>query len=191
MQLIDLVQTCPIDYPNRNKILLEAYTAFDATSPNVVSIEVSPDLERLNERNIDSEDAHRRLKILTELINKYSRSFIYPEKPTTVFLLPQITRCPECDEELKIVKPSILGRCAIAYTTHGPKLAHVYHKNCSKCLITAYYCYFEKKNGMGFFREYYEHEMDFFSVTQDTYFSVQLLHELTLDLFIMNVQFLQ
>ena len=191
MQLIDLVQNCPIGYPGRTKILLDAYTAFNVTSPNVVSIEVSPDLERLNERDIDSEDAHRRRLILTELILNYSQSFTYPEKPTTVFLLPLISRCPECDGELKIFKPSMLGRCSIAYTTHGPKLAHVYHKNCSKCQITAYYCYFEKKNGMESFRKYYEHEMDFFIVTQDTYFSVQLLHELTLDLFIMDVNFLQ
>ena len=165
LQFIQLVQDCPLEFPNRIRIILKSYDECSETSDFIVSVKVSPDLERVPERNIESEDSNRRNKILKDLINQYSRPFKFPDKPASVFLLPAASRCPECEGVLKIVRPSLLGRAAIVYTKEGPRVATVYHKSCSACQITVYYCYHEKKNDTGSYRTYYN-RLEFFSVTQ-------------------------
>ena len=193
LYLITAVKECPLDFPQRKTVLWNLYSQFKETSSDVVSIEVEPDLERIVERNVEDEEDSRRRDIVNSLVDIFSRSsFSFPEKPSTVFLMPPIDKCPNCNESLVVVKPSRKGREAVAYTKEGPRVVEIYHRHCKKCKAKVYYCYYEytKEDGQ-IYRRYLDHQGDYFSMTQDTFFSINLLEELTVDLFICDNQFVK
>lgn len=190
--LIQCIQDCPHDVPKRNQKLFDAYYLFKATSDDLVSVEVNAELESPKERKLDDEDDQRRKKILENIIKIYTESnFEFPPNSNTIYLIPPINSCINCHCNLVTVRPDRRGRGILIYTKEGPRMAQVFHKYCNACSCKAYYCYSEFEVDGILMREYHTSPTKYFSVTQDTFFKLDLLEDLTEDVCTSDVRFVR
>ena len=188
--MIQCIKDCPKDCPKRMEKLFDAYFSFKSTSDDLVSIEVAAELERLIEKNVDEEDEKRRKKILENIINIYTESnFEFPVQTNTIYLVPPIDICVNCQGTLVVVRPSRKGRAVLVYTKQGPRLAEVYHKYCTQCNCTVYYCYSEFQKDNILCRSYHQCPVKYWGITQETYFELALLEDLSEDVFTSDVRF--
>ena len=129
--LINSVNDCPVGVPSRNEKLFDAYCLFKQTSNSVVSIEVSSELERAFEANLDDEDVPKRRKIINELIKIYTNNRLtVPQPMDTVYLVPQMDSCPKCQEKLVTLTPHRGRTGVLIFTKGGPRTAETWNKQC-------------------------------------------------------------
>ena len=189
IEFIHAVNECPLGVPKRSEKLSDAYDKLQKTSSSEVSIKVSSWLEKFNEINIDDYEKTEKQKILIQLIEMFSETkFEVPlSKSTKVYLVPPRSRCNQCPESdtLVLIRPGRKGVSSILYTKTGPRWVQSFHLNCPKCSAVFYANYWEH-NGE---REYYAEKSDIFSITTETFFTQDLLKELSEDLFICETRF--
>ena len=187
--LIKYLRVCPVNFPKREKIILEAYNAYKSKSQHYVSVEVDPDDEVIPECRIEDYPIAKKNKIIKFLIDKFSRTPIdITVEPSTVYICPEYDKCPRCLGDMKIWQSYRGGAQAIAYTSTGPKLALVFHKNCSTCSTTVFNGYYETVYYNGTdkettYRTYFEEDTPFLSATNESFFERTVLQDLNEDLF--------
>ena len=194
VSLIHAIKACPVTVPFRNEKLFESYQSFRSNSNDVVSISVMASLEGIKERRLDDEDVRRRRLIVIELINQFTSSKIqFNYLPCTSYLISDLTVCDVCKEGLLYVyKPRLAGRKATLYTRNGARSIEVYSKQCSNlsCMATVYATYTEYKKVGDLIRKYtYSSDRKVFSITQETFFEVELLDEVSEDIFTCKSRF--
>ena len=118
LQLVVSIKNCPEGVPHRNQKLNDSFASFQASCEEIISIHLSPGLERLNETNIDEEDPERKKNILNELIKMYTKSnLILPVHSGRIFLISPLEKCNICESgNLVTVRPSREGKSAVLYT---------------------------------------------------------------------------
>ena len=167
----------------------------------VVSVKVSPKLERLKERNIDDEEISIQRKLIDDFIksstNTNSPSNV-PKSNHTIYLMRMLSKCFRCQGKLELTrnkKGKAHGRTGVCiYTKSGPRFAEVWSKHYSLCACKIYYCYLEYTEDDQLIREYHksgEKLEDLFSITQDTYFSNELFEDLSEDIYTSDVRFVR
>ena len=184
--LIQAIQGCPVGIPSRLEKLFDAYNSFEPSSEDLVSISVSVHLERLREEKLDREDEERKREILKDIITTYnSSSFKLPSDPKKIYLISPLQNCNNCQSKsLVVVRPHREGRKAVVYTRSGGYVAEVFHKHCSQCQATLYNCYTEyTSEDNKLTRKYLDSGVKYYSITQDTFFDVELLEVLSEDIF--------
>ena len=186
--LIHAIHACPPGIPYRGDKLFEAYSLFESLSEDIISVSVSASLERLKETNLDEEDPKRKKEIIFELVNQYTASsFKFPSDSSNIYLVSPLDICDICKKgKLVVVRPKRHGRGANIYTRDGGRSGNVYHKQCNElsCLATVFSSYTEYKQGDVIMRKYLDFsKIKFFSITQETFFDVNVLNELSEDIF--------
>ena len=184
-QLIDATNNCPVGIPNRITKLFEMYEKACSTSDYEVSVHVSANLERLIEKNLDSEEKQRKMAIFSEIIENIQDLSLPCCNESKIYLISPLETCNNCGaDSLITVRPSSHGSEGIVYTRAGSRVAEVYHKHCRQCLATLYTCYTEFGEEKSLTRRYLPLcDIKYFSITMKTFFDVKLLEELTEDIF--------
>ena len=187
--LIQAIHSCPPGVPNRGHKIFEEYNRFESVSDDMISVSVIASLERFSkEMSVDEEDADRKKKIIVQIINQYSSSsFEFPQDFSKIHLISHLDYCNICkDGQLVVVRPSTPGKDVTVYRKNGGVGGQLYHKQCQNlsCLATVYDSYSEYKNGGQMMRKYHKlSEMKYFAITQDSFFDVEFLEELSEDIF--------
>ena len=184
--LIQSIQSCPTGVPKRIDKLYQDYNSFNSTSDHIVSIHVSMALERLVETHLDKEDKTRQKKMISDIIETYTKHcFRFPLNQAMIHLISPLLTCDICGVgSLVVVKPSRKGRTAVVYTLNGGQECELYHKHCSQCQATVYSCYTEYKIGGKVMRKYLRYnQIKYFGVTTETFFETSFLASVTEDLF--------
>ena len=191
LQLVVAIKACPEGVPHRNQKLNDSFASFQASCDEIISIHLSPGLERLNETNIDDEDTERKKNIINEIIKLYTNSTLIFPQSGRIFLISSLEKCNVCESgNLVAVRPSREGKTAVLYTGSGGRYAEVYHKHCTQCLATVYPCYTDYKIGDTNHRKYLKFKsIKYFSITSETYFDSDLLNEVSEDLFTCSCRF--
>ena len=192
IHLIQEINACPIGFPERQSFLWEAYSSYKETPDSeFVSISTNRDLRWLDERKLQDEDVVCRKAVVEELTERFTRyKTVVPLLPTIIYLVPSAKICPQCGAGLKVVRPDRMGKEAVGYTRHGPRRVISFHRACKECSTVLHYNYSDspQQHG-GFVRKFNNSHENYFGVTQNTFFSIALLEELTEDLFTLDTQF--
>ena len=189
--LIKAVKSCPSVIPGRSEKIFVQFLDFDKKSDDKVSVEVPAELEKMIEMDLENESDERKKKIVFYLIDKYTKSsFTFPEQPTDLYMVSPLEICDRCSGSLIFTRSGKkLGKGATVYTVSGPRPTQVYVKHCTDCLSSVYSCYTEwKENGVEM-RQYAGALQQFFSVTQDSFFEIKLLEDLTESVFTCSTRF--
>ena len=189
--LIKAVKDCPSEIPGRNEKILLQYLKFDNKSDDKVSVEVPPELEKLNEIDLDNESDERKKKIVFNLIDQYTKSkFTFPDQSTDLYIVSPLEICDRCSGTLIFTRRGKrIGKNATVYTVSGPRSIQVYVKHCTSCFASVYSCYTEWKENDCDWRQYADIMPKFFSVTQDSFFEVKLLEDLEESIFTCSTRF--
>ena len=189
--LIKAVKSCPSVIPGRSEKLLCQYLDFDKKSDDKVSVEVPAELEKINEMDLDNESDERKKKIVFCLIDQYTNSsFTFPDQPTDLHLVSPLEICDRCSGTLIFTRSGKkLGKGATVYTVSGPRPTQVYVKHCTDCFSSVYSSYTEWKENDVLMRQYAGALPQFFSVTQDSFFEIKLLEDLTESVFTCSTRF--
>ena len=193
--LIKAVKACPKEIPGRNEKLFLQYLNFRKTSDDKVSVEIPPEFEKLVEIDIDSESEDINRQIVIFLIDSYSNSeFSFPDQLIDIYIVSPLNQCERCSGSLIFIRPYRLrGKGTIVYTMTGPQYAKVFIKHCSHCHATVHSCYTEWTDSGGVVRRKYldsiTTKVSYFSITQDSFFEVTLLEDLTESVFTCNSRF--
>ena len=192
IHLIQEINACPIGFLERQSFLWEAYSSYKETPDSeFVSISTNRDLRWLDERKLQDEDVVCRKAVVEELTERFTRyKTVVPLLPTIIYLVPSAKICPQCGAGLKVVRPDRMGKEAVGYTRHGPRRVISFHRACKECSTVLHYNYSDspQQHG-GFVRKFNNSHENYFGVTQNTFFSIALLEELTEDLFTVDTQF--
>ena len=192
IHLIQEINACPIGFPERQSFLWEAYSSYKETPDSeFVSISTNRDWRWLDERKLQDEDVVCRKAVVEELTERFTRyKTVVPLLPTIIYLVPSAKICPQCGAGLKVVRPDRMGKEAVGYTRHGPRRVISFHRACKECSTVLHYNYSDspQQHG-GFVRKFNNSHENYFGVTQNTFFSIALLEELTEDLFTLDTQF--
>ena len=195
MSLVAKIQATPVEVAKRNEKLLQFYFELESKTEDEVRIYMGCDLERLVERHIDLEDPQRQLEILNQLVCKFTNSKIGVPDSSNLkkYLIPAVEWClsSSCTSKLSLCRPSKTENTVPIYTESGRCEGEVYRKSCPTCTSIYYYCYWEYDSPDGNFkiRKYYNKKMEFFSLTNETFYESALLENLNESIVTMNVQF--
>ena len=192
INLIQEINACPVGFPGRQSILWKAYSSYqEKPDTEFVSISTKQDWRRLDERKLEDEDVECRKAVVEELVERFTQSETeFPLLLPIIYLVPSTKICPQCRAGLKVVRPDRTGREAVGYTHHGPQRIISFHKACKECSTVVYYNYSDspQQHG-GLVRKFLNSDVKYFGVTQNTFFAITLLEELTEDLFTLDTQF--